>query len=150
LEWLTRPIPRSLWPEKEYPHYECFTPIYDQAGLSSCVVATSSKRIVVGPAFTFVGHWYAVGGPFVLAVAGFLTGAFFRVLRAMYESFPRSQGNMLLYSLLLPIGFVEAGSTPLSWIYSFVWEMAGLFVIFLTCGRPVYQNLSRRGYCGAR
>lgn len=124
LEFLTRPIPRAIWPDKVYPHYEAFTPIYDRARLSNTVVPTSRRLILTGPAFTFVGYWYAVGGPFVLVAAGLLTGCLFRMIRTIYERSSSNQGDKILYLFLMPIGFNEAAATPLFWIFGI-----GMFII---------------------
>jgi hypothetical protein len=133
LEFLTRPIPRALWPDKLYPHYEAFTPIYDRARLSTWVVPSSRRLILAGPAFTFVGHWYAIGGPLALAVAGLLTGAFFRMIRTIYHRAPASQGDKILYLFLMPIGFGEAVATPLFWVFSIGVFLAPIVAILFTC-----------------
>jgi hypothetical protein len=133
LEFLTRPIPRAIWPDKVYPHYEAFTPIYDRAGLSTYVVPTSQRLILAGPAFTFVGHWYAVGGPLVLAVAGFLTGCLFRLIRTIYQRSPSNQGDKILYLFVMPIGFNEAAATPLFWVFGIGMFLIPIAVMLFAC-----------------
>ena len=133
LEFLTRPIPRAVWPDKVYPHYEAFTPIYDRAGLSTWVVPTSQRLILAGPAFTFVGHWYAVGGPLVLAVAGFLTGCLFRMIRTIYQRSPSNQGDKILYLFVMPIGFNEAAATPLFWVFGIGMFLIPIAVVLFAC-----------------
>ncbi len=133
LEFVTRPIPRAIWPDKVYPHYEAFTPIYDRARLSNTVVSTSRQLILTGPAFTFVGYWYAVGGPLVLAAAGFLTGCLFRMIRTVYERSSSNQGNKILYMFLVPIGFSEAAATPLFWIFGVGMFLIPIAIILFAC-----------------
>jgi hypothetical protein len=137
LEFLTRPIPRALWPDKSYPHYEAFTPIYDRARLSSWVVPSARRLILAGPAFTFVGHWYAVGGPVVLIIAGVLTGCFFRMIRTVYNRSAASQGDKILYLFLMPIGFSEAAATPLFWVFSIGIFLVPLAALLYVCRESV-------------
>lgn len=111
----------------------------------------SRQLILAGPAFTFVGHWFAVGGAVALAVAGFVTGCFFRLIRNLYHRAPASQGDKILYFFLMPIGFNEAAATPLFWVFN-----AGLFLLPLTgllllCGQlaRVLPSAPRCGSGGA-
>jgi len=129
LEFLTRPIPRAFWPDKAYPHYEAFTPIYQQANLSSNWVEYGRQPILTGPAFTFIGHWLAVGGGLALAIAGFLTGALFRVIRTLIDRAPQSQGGMLLFVHLIWIGFLEAAATPWFWVFRLPFVLIPLLII---------------------
>jgi hypothetical protein len=131
MEFLTRPIPRSMWPDKVYPHYEAFTPIYERGRLSTWEIYTPQKTLLAGPAFTFVGHWYAVGGPLVLTVAGFLTGCFFRMIRSIYDRAPGNQGDTIAYFMLMPIGFGEAAATPLFWIFHGPILLVGIGVLYV-------------------
>lgn len=136
LEFVTRPIPRALWPMKRYPHYEAFTPIYDRGGLSEYWVPTASEPILAGPSFTFVGHWYAVGGPVVLLVAGILTGGMFRMIRTIYDRAPGSEGDVLLYYCLIPIGLSEAVTTPLFWLFTLPFVVIAVLVVLSLCREP--------------
>jgi hypothetical protein len=129
LEFVTRPIPRALWAEKRYPYYEAVTPIMQSAGLSSHWVRYGAQPVLTGPAFTFVGHWYAVGGPLALMIAGLATGAFFRMLRILLDRQPWSEGGMIFYSTLPMLGFLEAAATPLFWIFTYPFLWAGLLVV---------------------
>jgi hypothetical protein len=117
LELITRPIPRGLWPGKRYPMIEALHPIMKQGKLSQRTVATGKGKLLVGPAFTFAGYWYAVGGPLVLMLAGFLTGCFFRVIRMVYDRSPGNEGDIVLYASLVMLGFYEAAATPLVWVF---------------------------------
>ncbi len=151
LEFLTRPIPRVIWPDKLYPHYEAFTPIYHQAGLTDQVVPTSKELLLTGPAFTFVGYWYAIGGPVALCAAGFLTGCFLRLLRTIYDRSPGNQGNTLFYYVLLPIGFGEAAATPLFWVFNYVFVLGAMATILYFCResplRPMmYTSVGRQPF----
>jgi hypothetical protein len=143
MEFLTRPIPRDMWPDKVYPHYEAFTPIYERGGLSTWEIYTSQKVLLAGPAFTFVGHWYAVGGPVALIVAGLLTGSFFRLIRAIYERRRGSQGDTLLYYMLMPIGFGEAAATPLFWIFQAPVLIVGIGILFF-CRKKTSQETGQQ------
>jgi len=117
LEFLTRIVPRSIWPEKRYPHYEAFTPIYQMEDLSQYWVPYATTPILAGPSFGYIGHWYAVGGAVALVFAGLFTGGLFRAIRTIFNRPEKREGDLVLYMLVIvPIGFGEAASTPLFWI----------------------------------
>lgn len=118
LEFFSRPIPRPWWPEKPYPHYEAFTPIYQGADLTSYWVTHINRPFLAGPSFGYIGHWYAVGGPLMLVVAGLFTGGLFRAIRSIYDRPGRNEGDLILYMVLVPIGFGEAAVVPMWWIFS--------------------------------
>jgi hypothetical protein len=136
LEFATRLIPRQFWPAKRYPHYEAFTPIYDQGNLSAFWVTGTRVPIMAGPAFTFVGHYYAMGGPLALVVAGLLTGTLFRLIRSVYELAPGNQSAIVIYPWLVGIGFFEAAGTPLFWIFT-------VPVVLLPLGLAIYLARER-------
>lgn len=117
LELVTRPIPRAIWPAKRYPQLEAQTPIMQLRRLSSFWIETENGRYLGGPAFTFVGYWYQVGGFVALCVAGFLAGVGFRTIRMVYDRMPGNAADIMMYTLLLPIGFYEAASNSLSWMF---------------------------------
>jgi hypothetical protein len=135
LEFATRPIPRAWWAGKRYPYYEAVTPIMQSAGLSNFWVTYGAVPVLAGPAFTFVGHWYAVGGPLALLIAGLATGAFFRMLRTLLDRQPWSEGGMIFYSTLPMLGFLEAAATPMFWIFTYPFLWAALLVILQFAGR---------------
>lgn len=118
LEFFTRAIPHAWWPEKRYPQYEAFTPIYEKGGLSGWWVPNTHVPILAGPSFGYVGHWYAVGGPLMLIVAGLFTGGYFRAIRSIYDRPGRNEGDLILYMVLIPIGFGDATGVPMWWIFS--------------------------------
>jgi hypothetical protein len=154
LEFVTRPIPRAIWPEKRYPHYEAFTPLYQRGGLSRCEIRTSTRHFMLtGPAFTFVGHWYAVGGALALVVAGFLTGSLFRIIRTLYDRAPGNQGDQFLYFMVMPIGFGEAAATPLFWIFNLPYWIVAIGLLYLCrerAGRLVRTGTASGGTTGRR
>lgn len=117
LELFTRPIPRALWPDKIYPHSRAYTPLLLDGGLSTAEVATASERLVMGPSFTFVGHWYTVGGGIALALAGIFTGVGFRALRGFLDRDPLNQSALVLFITLAPWAFNEAAAEPMFWMY---------------------------------
>lgn len=118
LEILTRPIPRSMWPEKRYPHAEAYTPIMREGRLSTTVIPTADKELLMGPAFTFVGHWYSVGGPIALAIFGMLTGVMLRSIRTIHDRAPGNHGDVILFSSLIMLGFFELSSEPLFFVFN--------------------------------
>ncbi len=102
-----------------------------RANLTSARVRGTS--LLMGPAFTFVGHWYYVGGPLGLILGGLLTGSLLRIIRNVYDRSSRSEGDIILLSTLIQIGFVEAAATPMSWIYTLPFTLLPLLVLFAFC-----------------
>jgi hypothetical protein len=153
LEVFTRPIPRAVWPTKIYPAMESVQGVLLKGGLAEKYVATSQRPLLMGPAFTFAGHWYYVGGPLALILAGFLTGVLLRLIRTIHDRVPDSEGDLLLFSQLFMIGFGEAATTPLNWLYSLPFTMGILFVILRACRSPVRRVFAptyHRGYDAER
>lgn len=133
LEFVTRPIPRAIWPDKIYPALETAYPILNQGRLATSVVPTAKKRLLMGPSFTYVGQWYAVGGAVALVLAGLLTGCLFRAIRTIYDRVPGNEGDIILFSTLFMIGFGEACSTPLYFLFTLPFVVAPLIVALRLC-----------------
>jgi len=117
LEFFTKPIPRAWWPEKRYPHYEAFTPIYLQGDLTNHWVTYVYRPFLGGPSFGYVGHWYAVGGPLMLIGAGLFTGGLLRAIRSIYDRSLGSEGDLVIYMVLSTVGFNDMTGVPLWWIF---------------------------------
>ena len=136
LEFLTRIVPRSIWPEKRYPHGEAFTPIYQMEDLSRYWVPYATTPILAGPAFGYIGHWYAVGGAVALVFAGLFTGGLFRAIRTILNRPEKREGDLVLYMLVIvPIGFGDAASTPLFWIFTLPLILMPLVVLLYLARR---------------
>jgi hypothetical protein len=136
LELMTRVVPRSVWPDKIYPTYQAYTPIFRMANLSNTVIPTAREELLMGPSFTFVGHWYSVGGPLAVALAGFFTGAALRALRVLHDRRPGSQGDLLLFASLIPLGFGEVSGTPLFFIFSLPFTLGPVLMLLAICKVP--------------
>lgn len=130
LEFFTRPIPRAIWPDKIYPQMEAAFPILYYGNLSGYWVPTSTKPLLAGPAFTFVGYWYAVGGAIGLIIGGFFTGCLLRMIRSLFDRSPGNEADVILFSVLVIIGFKEAASTPLNWLYTLPFGLLPLIILF--------------------
>jgi hypothetical protein len=135
LELLTRVVPRALWPDKIYPHYQAYTPLYRAGGLGAIPIPTAREYLLMGPSFTFVGHWYSVGGVLALAFASVLTGAAFRAVRGVYDRLPGSEGDIILYASLVPLGFGECAGEPLFFVFGLPFTIVPLIVLLRWCGR---------------
>ena len=131
LEVLTRPIPRSIWPTKRWPHLESVQGVLREAELSDSMGGAS--ELLAGPSFTFAGHWYYAGGPVGLFLGGLLTGVIFRAIRAIRERDTKNIGDLLLYSQLLLIGFNEAAATPLYWLTILPFTVIPLLALLYFC-----------------
>lgn len=132
LEYITRFIPRSLWPEKRYPLYEAQTPIMALGGLST--VRIRDTDLLMGPAFTFVGYWYHVLGPIGLVLGGFIHGTVFRAIRAVLDRDPFSKGNMIMFTSFFYFGFGDAAATPLAWVFDLPYIVFSLALVFTFAG----------------
>jgi len=131
LEVFTRWIPRAMWPDKFYPQMEAVQGVLREGQLSGANVRDT--EILMGPAFTFVGHWFYVGGPIGLIFGGFFTGVLFRAIRTIYDRGNRSEGDILVYVSLIGIGFGEAASTPLAWLLTLPVALGPLVLILFLC-----------------
>ena len=140
LEVFTRWIPRALWPDKIYPQMEAVQGVLREGGLSGANVRDS--EILMGPAFTFVGSWFYVGGPVALVFGGLLTGVLFRAIRTIYDRGNRNEGDILVYVSLIGIGFGEAASTPLSWLITLPVALGPLLLILFLCRAPSENRLA--------
>lgn len=118
LEFITHGIPRSLWKEKRYPHYEAFTEVQKRGRLSDNWVTYGKVDVLTGPAFTFVGHWYSMYGLVSLIIAGILSGILYKSIDLWRYNSPNSQGRKIAYLVFLVIGFMDAAATPLFWLFS--------------------------------
>jgi len=112
-------------------------PIFYHGKLTNKWVPTSSEPLLMGPALTFAGHWYAVGGGVALMIFGFLTGVLLKSIRTIYDRSPGNEGDLLLFSALIPIGFSEAAATPLNWVFTLPFVLIPLVLILAWAGaRP--------------
>lgn len=148
LEIFTRIIPRAIWPGKIYPGMEAVQGVLRQAKLANAYIRDTG--LLMGPAFTFAGHWYYVGGPVGLILGGLITGSLLRIIRHVYDrSGGRSEGDIILYSALIQIGFMEVAATPLGWIYTLPLTLLPLLALFVFCTtrktRKASNNYPGRG-----
>lgn len=137
LELFTRPIPRAIWPDKIYPMYRAYTPLFREGRLSTTVIPNAKEYMLMGPSFTFVGHWYSVGGAIALIVAAILTGAMFRGIRGIYDRQPGNEGDVVLYASLVPLGFGEAAGEPLFFLFTLPFTLGPLLLVLWLCRAPV-------------
>lgn len=131
LELLTRPIPRLIWPDKIYPNMESVQGVLKNANLSDSYV--TDRKILMGPAFTYIGHWYYVGGPIALIIFGLITGFLFRAIKTYYESNIESQSVPVFYALLISIGFSDAAGTPFNWIFTLPFVLIPFWFVMRYC-----------------
>lgn len=129
LELVTKPIPRRIWPDKRYPHFEAVTPIWDHYQISENWVEYATIPVLTGPAFSFVAYYWLIGGPVGIALGGFCVGAVFRGIRGIFDRNPGSEGDLMLYSVLLTTAFGEALSTPFLHLFYLVPQLAGVLAL---------------------
>jgi len=116
-EFVTRPIPKALWPDKIYPGLESWQGVLREGGLSTAQVA--DRDLVMGPAFNFAAFWYYILGPIALIIGGLYSGVLFRTIRSYLDRDIHSESNVVIYNTLLIIGFSESAATPFNWIFDF-------------------------------
>lgn len=142
LELLTHGIPRAIWTEKRYPHYEAFTDVLWRSGLSSNWVTYGKTNILTGPAFTFIGHWYSMLGLVSIIIASLVTGYFYKLLDRWRYSEIGHQGRMILFLPVLSIGFSDAVATPLFWLFEMPIQLILMFIIIRLCnGSPKLKKI---------
>lgn len=132
LELATRLVPKAWWPEKRYPGMEAFQGVLKRLG-GGASAKIRRRDLIIGPAFTFVGYWYYLGGYVAVVLAAVGTGVFFRAVRRIYDRSPGSDGDLFLYSQLYLIGFGEAATTPSIWMYSLPFTLLLLIMVFMLC-----------------
>ncbi len=128
LELLTRPIPRSIWPDKRYPHMESVQGVLRTGNLSGSTVKTSNQDLLAGPSFTFLGHWFYVAGPLGVLFGGILTGVLLRTIRGIHDRDPGNASDMIVFTSLIAIGLGEAAATPLLFLTSLPFQLIPLVV----------------------
>ncbi|HTB34758.1 MAG TPA: hypothetical protein VK842_07835, partial [bacterium] len=96
MEFVTRPIPKALWPNKIYPGLESWQGVLREGGLSTAQVA--DRDLVMGPAFNFAAFWYYIFGPLAVILGGLYTGLLFRCIRTYLDRDIFSEGNVVIYN----------------------------------------------------
>ena len=132
LELITRPIPRSVWPEKQYPEGQAWDHIHRVAGTAGWV---NNAGYLSGPAPSLVGKYYYMGGILGVILGGLWTGIYLNAIRTYIGLYPP------IAQLLLAVGCAELGfnemNNPLILEYSWLPTVGyGLMlVILLSRGR---------------
>ena len=137
LELLTRAIPRSLWPDKRYPHMESVQGVLRTGNLSGATVKTTNQDLLAGPSFTFLGHWFYVAGPLGVLLGGILTGVLLRTIRGIHDRDPGNASDMIVFTSLIAVGLAEAASTPLLFLTTLPFQLLPLVMALrLSSARP--------------
>ncbi|MGJ5813080.1 hypothetical protein [Paludibaculum fermentans] len=115
LELLTRPIPRSVWPEKIYPEGEAWSQVHEIAGTATW---RNDAGLLSGPAPGAVGKLYYIAGPIGVILGGLLTGI---MLQFVYFYTMRFSGvsQVFLSVSTAMLGFGEMNNPmlwPITWL----------------------------------
>lgn len=144
LELLTRPIPRSIWPEKVYPEGEAWSKIHEIAGTATW---RNDAGLLSGPAPGAVGKFYYIGGPIGVILGGLLTGIMMQFVYYYTMRFSGVSQVFLAVSAAM-LGFGEMNNPmlwPITWLPT---TGMGLVVALSMCRvgrwRVVSDRLKRR------
>ncbi len=129
LEFATRPIPKSWWPGKRYPMMESFSDYCKYGYLTDHVLENLAVPTYAGPAFSFVGFYYSIGGWLSLLAASFVTGAVFYALRSFLERSNFSPPATLYYMLFFGNAYGQVIGTPLVFLFSIWGPLLGVWCI---------------------
>lgn len=143
-EFSTRPIPRSIWPEKPSPFYQSMTPIFQASGASENWQLVGSNLILTGPSFVHVGFWYAIGGYVGLFFGGLIVGSVFRFYDEFNARVERTPVTIFLFLTGITVGFTEAMSTSLFWLFVVPIQVVPILLLgFLSMSSSKNQIQSR-------
>ena len=109
LEMLTRPIPRSFWPDKLYPEGEAWDRIHRVAGTAGW---QNNAGYLSGPAPGLVGKYYYIGGVEGVILGGLWTGVFLNAVRTYTRRYPPVAQSLIAVGCFI-LGFSEMNN-PLS------------------------------------
>lgn len=139
LEILTRPIPRSLWPDKVYPEGEAWDHIHRIAGTAGWV---NNVGYMAGPAPSFVGKYYYMGGIVGVMFGGLWTGIFLNAARTYIRLYPPA-AQMLLAVGCAQLGFSEMNN-PLSLVFGWLPSIGAALALIILLSRKPHQSTKRR------
>ena len=125
-ELVTRSIPRALWPGKIYPAGEAWDKIYRRLGGRGHV---NKAGLMSGPAPSFVGYWYYVGGWVAVIFGGLMSGFFFKMLDTYTSGQPLNAGAAFVARI-----FCYAGFTHATHPFDFVHTLIPMVPVFLATG----------------
>ena len=115
LEVFTRPIPRGLWPNKDYPESRAWDKFHQVSGISDALNPAGYRS---GPSPTMIGKYFYIGGWLGLIVGGIFSGLCFRVL---WEFLQRQMH--LVTGVILAVASIGLGGMemihPLAWSVNF-------------------------------
>lgn len=118
LQIITQPIPRQWWPDKRYPRGEAWSDLHLLAGTSSAKASGISVPYFYGPAPGYFASWYYSFLWLGVLIGGLITAIIFRFVLSLYLARHRDPRLIIMFILLLSVGYSEAVSHPLGWIYT--------------------------------
>jgi len=138
LEYATRPVPRSIWPDKRYPEGEAWDRFHRIAGTSEGI--PNPVGLVQGPAPGLVAKYYYMWSWPGIIIGGYATGVLMSFL--YFYSLRHTQlARALLVCAFVMVGFAEMNN-PLMLGYGWL-PTTGvpLALVFLLCRKE--RALSR-------
>ena len=113
LEIFTRPIPRALWPDKNYPEGEAWDRFHRVSGISDI---TNLVGLRSGPSPTMVGKYFYIGGWLGLLLGGAFSGI---LLRAVADYLRRNR-HLVTGAIF---GVASAGLGAMEMIHPLSWSV---------------------------
>ena len=113
LEIFTRPIPRALWPDKNYPEGEAWDRFHRVSGVSD---VTNLEGLRSGPSPTMVGKYFYIGGWLGLLLGGAFSGI---LLRAV-ATYLRRNRHLVTGAIF---GVASAGLGAMEMIHPLSWSV---------------------------
>ncbi len=113
LEIFTRPIPRAIWPDKNYPEGEAWDRFHRVSNVSE---VTNLEGLRSGPSPTMIGKYYYIGGWLGLILGGFFSGV---LLRAVADYLRRNR-HLVTGAIF---GVASAGLGAMEMIHPLSWSI---------------------------
>ena len=145
LEIVTRPIPRSFWPGKDYPESRAWDRFHRVSGISDALNPAGYRS---GPSPTMIGKYFYIGGWVGLVLGGLFSGLCFRILWEFLSRQLHLVTGVILLVASAGLGGMEM-IHPLAWSVNF-WlpTVFAPFLLFVWISRDTNHKPHRQANDG--